>query len=65
MLVVRPREDVDHARVGVGPDLDDELAEPVHDLGAAVHEAQFPRELGRPLGKPLDVGEVGKNLPRR
>src|SRR5262249_20001660 len=49
MFVVRTREHVDDAGVGVGAQLEEELAESVDDRVAAVHEFQFAGELGGPL----------------
>src|SRR5712691_1728437 len=61
-VVARAGEHVDHARLGVGADLEEELAQPVDDLVPAVDESQLARELGRPLRQLLDVGEVGEDL---
>ncbi len=55
-------EHVDHARVGVGVDLEEELAESVHDFVPAVDESQFAGELGCPLGQLFEIGEVGEDL---
>jgi hypothetical protein len=59
-VLARPGEHVDHARVAVGPELEEVLAQAVHDLVAAVDALQLPGELGRPVGQVLDVREVGE-----
>src|SRR5262249_55817652 len=55
-------EHVDHAGRGVGVDLEEEFAEPVDDLVAAVDEFELTGELGRPLGQFVEVGGVGEPL---
>jgi hypothetical protein len=46
-------------------DLEEELAESVHDLLAPVDQLQLAGELGRPFRQLLDVGEVGEDLISR
>src|SRR3712207_8850339 len=52
---------VDHARVLVGLDVEEELAEAVDDLRAAVLVAQLARELGRPVGEVVESREDRKS----
>jgi hypothetical protein len=58
-ILARTGAHVDHARVGVGVDLEEELAEAVDYLVPAVDELQLAGELGRPFGQVVDVGEQG------
>jgi hypothetical protein len=68
-VLARAGEHVDHARLAVGAELEEDLTQSVHDLEAPVDELQLAGELGRPVGQVVDVGEGRRTLrpwvPRR
>ena len=62
LLLSRARVHVDHPSALVGFDPEEELAQPIDDLVAAVDDLQLSGEVGRPVGQVLDVGEICEHL---